>query len=200
MINVATFVDDRTLGTLILDQSWFIGDSGGEITMSGIEPADSIWWLRVQNDFRWCPDHFAVAKNGLWPFRVKTPQFNCRLLLPLSSNNEKTIWFLDSQLKTLRQFFLVSREKQRFDEKIYNPQNIFNIHYFKNPCGNDIVDGQLNVTIRLLRGTELLQRKLPLLIPTVALPRSSLRGWGRYSEGQRLVLGVAIFVEVILAP
>ena len=32
------------------------------------------------------------------------------------------------------------------------------------------------------------------------VPWLSLRGWGRYSEGQRLVLGVAIFVEVILAP
>ena len=42
--------------------------------------------------------------------------------------------------------------------------------------------------------------KLPLLVPTVALPHSSLRGWGHYSEGQRSVLGVAIFVVVILAP
>ena len=56
---------------------------------------------------------------------------------------------------------------------------------------------ECNNTITI--GPELLQRKLPLLVQTVALPRSSLRGWGRYSEGQRSVLGVAITVVVILA-
>ena len=49
-------------------------------------------------------------------------------------------------------------------------------------------------------GPELLQRKLPLRVPTVALPSSDLGLSKSYEEGQWLVRGVAIFVEVILAP
>ena len=49
-------------------------------------------------------------------------------------------------------------------------------------------------------GPELLQRKLPLRVPTVALPSSDLSLSKSYEEGQRSVRGVAITVVVILCP
>ena len=53
---------------------------------------------------------------------------------------------------------------------------------------------------RITMGPELLQRKLPLRVPTVALPSSDLSLSKSYEEGQRSVRGVVIFVEVILCP
>ena len=49
-------------------------------------------------------------------------------------------------------------------------------------------------------GPELLQRKLPLRVPTVALPSSDLSLSKSYEEGQRSVRGVVISVVVILCP
>ena len=46
---------------------------------------------------------------------------------------------------------------------------------------------------RITMGPELLQRKLPLRVPTVALPSSDLSLSKSYEEGQRLVRGVVIF-------
>ena len=53
---------------------------------------------------------------------------------------------------------------------------------------------------RITMGPELLQRKLPLRVPTVALPSSDLSLSKSYEEGQRSVRGVVISVVVILCP
>ena len=49
-------------------------------------------------------------------------------------------------------------------------------------------------------GPELLQRKLPLRVPTVAFPSSDLSLSKSYEEGQRSVRGVAITIVVIMCP
>ena len=52
---------------------------------------------------------------------------------------------------------------------------------------------QFEQQYRITMGPELLQRKLPLRVPTVALPSSDLSLSKSYEEGQRLVRGVVIF-------
>ena len=117
--------------------------------------------------------------------------------------------------KTHKKIFLLSGYHWNYHDMtgpftVYDQNLCFNLHIWGRPplipylppssfSGTTEIESgaawlrSVPLQYRITMGPELLQRKLPLRVPTVALPSSDLSLSKSYEEGQRLVRGVVIF-------